>query len=70
MLNVADDHKNNGPFTARSLVTPSKAGGPSSDARGGINKRDNVTAALRCHGGRRAFSQAEHGDDKGGELES
>lgn len=29
----------------------------------------NVTAALRCHGGRGVLSQAERGDDNGAESE-
>lgn len=67
MLNV-DDHKSsaaNVPFTAcLPLISDPRPGlaDPRQRPGGGtaaINKRDNVTAALRCHGGRGVFSQAE-----------
>lgn len=59
MLNVADDHKSSGanvPFPLISdpiqgLADPRRT--PKGEWGGGINKRDNVTAALRCHDGRR-----------------
>lgn len=70
MLDVADDHKSSGanvPFTTHSPLISD----PIQPGEGGvaINKRGNVTAALRCHGGRRVFSWAGCSDDKGGELE-
>lgn len=74
-LNVGEDHKSSGanvPFTARPpLISDPIQGRPLGERPRGaaINKRDEVTAALRSHGGRRVFSQGERGDDKGGGLE-